>query len=173
MLFSLLIFSGVGAAFSDRVRRPRLAIAAVIMVLMHTAIGDMVRASGDRIGAKIDAAPESIVYQANTPYLLDAFEMGARGTMAITSTAAADILVALWDAVSEQTEDAEVHHQQLVFLDALLRFGHPASAKCLAQLRGLPFELTCRAPCVLQPEGAKAMSVWWEAYQAGNPELVI
>jgi 4-hydroxy-tetrahydrodipicolinate synthase len=117
------------------------------------------------IGAKYDAAPESIIYQANTPYLLDAFEMGARGTMAITSTAAADISVRLWDAVSEQTEDAESYYQQLVFLDALLRYGYPASAKCLAQLRGLPFELTCRAPSVLQPEGAKAMTVWWNAYQ--------
>jgi len=117
----------------------------------------------DGIKAKIDAAPESIVYQANTPFLLDAFEMGARGTMAITSTAAADISGNFWDAMmrGERTE-AEQHHQQLVMLDALLRFGYPATAKCLAQLRGLPFELTCRAPSMLKAEGAKAMSVWWE-----------
>ncbi len=121
------------------------------------------------IKAKLDAAPESIVYQANTPFLLDAVDMGARGTMAITSTAAADISARFWDAMTRgERTVAAIHHQQLVMLDALLRFGYPAAAKWLAQLRGLPFELTCRAPSVLQPEAAKAMSIWWEAYQRDN-----
>ncbi len=121
------------------------------------------------IKSKIDAAPESIIYQANTPYLLDAVELGARGTMAITSTATADISVNFWDAMSRgKKETAAAHHQQLVMLDAILRFGYPATAKCLAQLRGMPFEITCRAPSVLRAEAAKAMSVWWEAYQRDN-----
>ena len=116
------------------------------------------------IQAKIDAAPESIVYQANTPYLLDAVDLGARGTMAITSTAAADIAVKFWEAMPDQRGDAVVYHQQLVLLDAILRFGYPATAKYLAKLRGLPFEMTCRAPSALKPEGARAMSVWWDMY---------
>ena len=88
------------------------------------------------IQAKIDAAPESIIYQANTPYLLDAVDLGARGTMAITSTAAADISVKFWEAMPDQREDAVAYHRQLVLLDAILRFGYPATAKYLAQLRG-------------------------------------
>lgn len=116
------------------------------------------------IQAKIDAAPESIIYQANTPYLLDAVDLSARGTMAITSTAAADISVKFWEAMPDQREDAVAYHRQLVLLDAILRFGYPATAKYLAKLRGLPFELTCRAQSVLKAEGAKAMSVWWEGY---------
>jgi 4-hydroxy-tetrahydrodipicolinate synthase len=114
------------------------------------------------IQAKIDAAPESIIYQANTPYLLDAVDLGARGTMAITSTAAADISVKFWEAMPSQQADAAAYHRQLVMLDAILRFGYPATAKYLAQLRGMPFEMTCRAPSVLRPEAARAMSVWWE-----------
>ncbi|MEM7125317.1 MAG: dihydrodipicolinate synthase family protein [Chloroflexota bacterium] len=115
------------------------------------------------IQAKVEAAPESIIYQANTPFLLDAFNLGARGTMAITSTAAADLSVRLWDAFTHKHGNAPLHHQQLVMLDAILRFGYPASAKYLARLRGMPFEPTCRTPSNLPKEGAKAISVWWEA----------
>ena len=59
---------------------------------------------------------------------------------------------------------AVAYHQQLVVLDAIFRFGYPATAKYLAHLRGLPFEMTCRALSVLKAEGAKAMSVWRGAY---------
>ena len=58
-------------------------------------------------------------------------------------------------------DEAVLVHQQLVLLDAVQRFGHPATAKYLAQLRGLPFELQCRGNAVLSNEGVKAMSVWW------------
>ena len=114
------------------------------------------------IQAKIETAPESIVYQANTPFLLDAFKLGARGTMAITSTAAADLSVKFWGAARQQKEEVAIFHQQLVQLDAFLRFGHPAAAKYLAHLRGLSFEQTCRVPSTLPAEGKKVISIWWE-----------
>ncbi|MEM7035146.1 MAG: dihydrodipicolinate synthase family protein [Chloroflexota bacterium] len=119
------------------------------------------------IQGKLDAAPNSIVYQANTPYLLKAVKNGTRGIMAITSTAATDLLVEFWQAaIAEKVETATSLHQQLVMLDAVLRFGYPASAKYLLQLRGLPFALHCRSGSTLSQEGAKAMSVWWGSVQS-------
>lgn len=117
------------------------------------------------IQAKIEAAAESIVYQANTPLLMDAVELGARGTMAITSAAASDFVVDCWHAMADQREEAVPKHQNLVMLDAVLRFGYPATAKYLASLRGTPFDPVCRSSAVLNDEGAKAMSIWWAANQ--------
>lgn len=114
--------------------------------------------------AKIEAAPTAVVYQANTPFLIDALEYGARGIMAITSTAAADLLVEFWTRFTGGEPQAALQHQQLIFLDAILRFGYPASAKYLVHLRGLPIELTCRTQGVLSREAARALSVWWDFY---------
>ena len=114
------------------------------------------------IRAKIKAAPESIVYQANTPLLVDAIQLGARGVMAITSTAAADLVVECWNVGIQSHSATMQYHHQLVMLDAILRFGYPATAKYLLQLRGLPFELYCRSNVILPEEGAKALAVWWE-----------
>jgi 4-hydroxy-tetrahydrodipicolinate synthase len=115
------------------------------------------------IRAKIDAAPQAIVYQANTPYLIEAIDMGARGVMAITSTAAADAVVHFWQAAREQATDTAQHHQSLVFLDALLRFGYPATAKYLAAQRGIPMQMHCRWPVAFPAEAAKALDVWLAA----------
>lgn len=115
------------------------------------------------IRAKIDAAPNSIVYQANTPYLIEAVEMGARGIMAITSAAAADAVVQFWQAAKEQTPDRAQRHQSLVFLDALLRFGYPATAKYLAARRGAPMEIDCRWPVTFPAEAAKTLDLWLAA----------
>jgi 4-hydroxy-tetrahydrodipicolinate synthase len=115
------------------------------------------------IQAKIAAAPESIVYQANTPYLMEAIEMGARGCMAINSAAAGDLVVRFWQAATTGDPEAKRSHQQLVFLDSVLRFGYPATAKQLAILRGVPMEIHCRWPVNLPDEAVKALTVWWEA----------
>ena len=138
-----------------------------MLVREHSVVGIKdTTCTQEGIQAKIAAAPESIIYQANTPYLVDGIQLGARGSMAITSTVATDILVKFWWNLLDKTEEANLQHQQLVFLDALLRFGYPATAKYLAYLRGIPFDLTCRGFAGrLSSEGAKAMSVWWEAYQ--------
>jgi 4-hydroxy-tetrahydrodipicolinate synthase len=112
------------------------------------------------IQAKIAAAPESIIYQANTPYLMEAVEMGARGTMAITSAAAGDLVVRFWQAATTGDPEARKIHQQLVFLDSVLRFGYPGTAKQLAILRGVPMEPHCRWPVTPPDEAVKALAVW-------------
>jgi 4-hydroxy-tetrahydrodipicolinate synthase len=121
------------------------------------------------IRAKIDAAPDSVVYQANTPYLMEAVDLGARGIMAITSAAAADAVVDYWQAARDGTPETVQRHRELVFLDALLRFGYPATAKHLAALHGLPMQIHCRWPVTFPAEAAKALTVWHTAYGIHHP----
>jgi 4-hydroxy-tetrahydrodipicolinate synthase len=117
------------------------------------------------IRAKIEAAPTAIVYQANTPYLPEAVAMGARGIMAITSAAAGDRVVRYWRAtMQDNNEDADLH-RQLVFLDAVLRFGYPATAKYLAQQQGIPMEIHCRWPAPLAAEAYRAVDVWLQTIE--------
>lgn len=117
------------------------------------------------ITAKIEAAPEALVYQANTPYLVDSIRAGARGIMAVTSAACADLVISFWNSM-RQGDDAAIshYHRELVTLDAVLRFGYPATAKHLAKLRGLPFETHCRWPISFLPEAAKAIEIWYAGY---------
>ena len=114
------------------------------------------------IARKIQAAPEAVVYQANTPFLPEAIAAGARGIMAITSGACADLVVAYWQAaaVEPQGSQARSLHAQLVYLDAILRLGHPLLAKRLLQLRGVDFPLTCRWPVSAPAELFKGLETW-------------
>lgn len=116
------------------------------------------------ITAKIEAAPQAIVYQANTPYLPEALAAGARGIMAITSAACADLVIAYWNAATRDVrgEDARFYHAQLVFLDAVLRQGHPLLSKRLLQRRGIDFPLACRWPQDVAPEACRALEAWHE-----------
>ncbi len=111
------------------------------------------------IAAKVKAAPGAVVYQANTPFLVEAWRLGARGVMAVTSAACADLVVALWRMAPWTSEEAAALHTDLVFLDAVLRMGYPATAKHLAALRGLPMGLTCRWPVAFPAEAAQAVEV--------------
>lgn len=112
------------------------------------------------IAAKIDRAPQSVVYQANTPFLLDAIRRGARGVMAVVSAAAAGVVVELWRQAEQGGEAAEALHRRLAYLDSVLRFGYPASAKYLASLQGVPMRTYCRWPASFLPENAKAIALW-------------
>lgn len=120
------------------------------------------------IQAKIMNSPkETIVFQANTPFLLDSITAGAQGIMAITSAALNELVVAFWKEAKKDpfSPKAKTFQQQLVFLDSVLRFAYPATAKYLAQLQGLPLELYCRWPIELKPEARKAISVFYEVYK--------
>lgn len=122
------------------------------------------------ITAKITSAPEGLVYQANTPYLIESLRAGARGIMAVTSAACADLVVAFWNSFQSGDEETAKHyHQLLVALDAVLRFGYPATAKHLAALRGMPMSTTTRWPIEFVPEAAKAVEVWYEMYSRVMP----
>src|SRR5690606_18825977 len=87
----------------------------------------------DGIAAKVKAAPDAAVFQANTPLLPEAVAVGAKGIMATTTTVAADLASRYWERATADPADphAAELHRQLVFLDLLLRRGHPAMAKYL------------------------------------------
>jgi 4-hydroxy-tetrahydrodipicolinate synthase len=91
------------------------------------------------LAAKVAAAPESVVYQANHPLLREALStLGARGTMTITSAVRPDLLGALWRArVAGQDDEVAALTRELVFLDAVLAGCHPAGAKWLLQQFGI------------------------------------
>ncbi len=109
------------------------------------------------IVAKVKAsASGAVVYQANTPFLLESLRQGARGSLGIITTAYADLTLELWNTFIDNDSDAEEIQQDLVYLDAVLRFSWPRMAKCLAGLRGLPIAPTCRWPGNLSPECIQA-----------------
>lgn len=114
------------------------------------------------IGAKIERTGRATVFQANAPFFLDALRRGARGIMAIVSTAGARVVVRLWKAFFEASEELLPLHEHLVLLDCALGRGgaYPASAKHLARMQGVRIGTTCRAPAVLSSETEKAVEVW-------------
>ncbi|WP_282942832.1 dihydrodipicolinate synthase family protein [Paenibacillus sp. RC67] len=119
----------------------------------------------DGITAKI--AQGGIVYQANTAFMLESIRQGAGGIMAITSTAAADIVLSLWNHALVQNDAARKAaaraHQQLMFLDAVLGMGFTATAKHLVSRHGIPMSTKTRSGAVLSAQAAKAMDIWYEA----------
>jgi 4-hydroxy-tetrahydrodipicolinate synthase len=116
----------------------------------------------ETIRAKIQAAPNSVVYQANHPFMLDAIHSGARGIMAISSAACTEQVVTFWSAAKSGLQEAERLHEDLVILDSILIHGngYPATAKHLAKLMGMDLGMTCRNPVVLRGESAKAVEIW-------------
>jgi 4-hydroxy-tetrahydrodipicolinate synthase len=116
------------------------------------------------IAAKQQTARDVIVYQANTPYLLNALTLGVGGIMAVTSTTKADLVIALWDAYQNSTDHMVALHRELVYLDALLRLAYPATAKFLVGLQGIEMSTATRWPVRLMPESCKALEVWNQQY---------
>lgn len=115
------------------------------------------------IKAKVDVAGDMVVYQANTPFLLDSVTAGAGGYMAITSTCYADFAVAVWDAIEHGSDvRARNIHRQLVMLDSLLVRAYPMTAKYIVARRGIPIEMTSRWPVQFNPEFSKSIDVWME-----------
>ncbi|WFB55754.1 dihydrodipicolinate synthase family protein [Paenibacillus sp. BR1-192] len=118
------------------------------------------------ITAKIQAAPDSIVYQANTPFMLEAIRQGAKGMMAVVSAAGGRTVADFWKAASHGSSNAERLHREIVYLDALLRFGYPSSAKMLAALQGIPMGLSVRSGGFASLEAKKALEVWLQSVNA-------
>ncbi|BBH25059.1 4-hydroxy-tetrahydrodipicolinate synthase [Paenibacillus baekrokdamisoli] len=117
------------------------------------------------ISAKLAAAPESVVYQANHLFMLDAIRRGARGIMAISTAANAELVVDFWKSAIACDASAEAKHRTLVTLDNLLihQGGYNATAKLLARLQGMDLGLVCRSPIVLRSETVKAVELWFES----------
>lgn len=118
------------------------------------------------IRAKIEGAPDSVVYQANHPFMLDSIRAGARGIEAISTSACADRVIRFWNAAVANDPEAEALHQELVVMDSMLCHGgaYPATAKLIARLRGMDIGLTCRNPsATMKEQTVKAVSVWFES----------
>ena len=114
------------------------------------------------IAAKVKAAPDAVVFQANTPLLPEAIQAGAGGIMATTTTVAADLASRYWEVASADPDDPQAAnlHSQLVYLDLLLRRGHPAMAKYLIGLRGCAMSTRCRSAIDLPEETRAAARAW-------------
>ena len=115
------------------------------------------------ITAKLNVAADTVVFQANTPYLLESLALGVGGIMAVTSAARCDLVVRLWESFQTGADDLETVHQQLVCLDALLRMAYPAAAKYLVNVQGIEMSTATRWPVHLAGEMGKALEVWQRA----------
>lgn len=115
------------------------------------------------ITQKLQAAPEAVVFQANTPFLPEAIAAGVRGIMAVTSAAVPDLVIRYWELASNNTQDEEAAdaHRNLVFLDAIQRIAHPSTAKHLLRMRGFDFPTACRWPVTTTEEVRQALRVWY------------
>jgi len=112
------------------------------------------------IEAKIKGAPDSIVYQANTPLMLAAIHRGAGGVMAITTTAAASLVLELWERGVRRDPEADAVLERLTALDTALGGGFPATAKYLATLQGVTMNLHTRTGKTMGREAAEAIAMW-------------
>lgn len=115
---------------------------------------------------KIAGQGDSCVLQANIPYLLEAYEAGARGVIATPSTCGVGILRKMWDSfVTGDMEDARRYHADVCSLSDVMDCGFCASAKYLVSLQGLPFSPVTRehAEKRISPQGYKNMRVWHDA----------
>ena len=114
------------------------------------------------IQAKQNVAKDAVVYQANTAYLMEALDMGAKGIMAVTSAAKADLVKAFWDAYQTDRDTAIKLHRELVFLDMLLRPAYPATAKYIAGLQGMAMSTYTRWDVRLTAETCRSIDAWYE-----------
>jgi 4-hydroxy-tetrahydrodipicolinate synthase len=120
------------------------------------------------IAAKVAAAPQATIFQANNPLLIEGLAQGARGTMTITSAARPDLLTALWRAhVQGRAQDAAALAREIVFLDAVLAPTHPAGAKWLLRRAGVVTDVRTRGGRA--PAEAEVAAL--EAWAAGAPGI--
>ncbi len=92
----------------------------------------------ETIKEKIDVQGDSAVLQANIPYLMEAYEAGARGVVATPTSCGAYLFAKMYDEffVQNDREAANLTHQQICVLDNAIDSGFCASAKYLVSLCG-------------------------------------
>ena len=113
------------------------------------------------IMSKYNVSKKSLIFQANTPYLLESLNKGITGIMTVTSTIGMPLLNSFAKSFLKMSEDLETIHRELVFLDSLLRINYPSSAKYIANLIGIKFNLYTRWPNNLSLEQKKSIDVWF------------
>ena len=93
----------------------------------------------EKIKEKIAVQGDSAVLQANIPYLMEAYEAGARGVVATPTSCGAYLFAKMYDEffVQNDREAANLTHQQICLLDNAIDSGFCASAKYLVSLCGI------------------------------------
>ncbi|MEI6579869.1 MAG: dihydrodipicolinate synthase family protein [Eubacteriales bacterium] len=115
------------------------------------------------IKEKIAVQGESSVLQANIPYLFEAYQAGARGVCATTTTCGTHLFVKMWDEFSNgRVEEARKTHEHICWLDNAIDSGFCATAKYLVNLQGIPMNWFTRGNQELNPQRLKALDVWYE-----------
>ena len=116
------------------------------------------------IREKIAVQGDSAVLQANIPYLMEAYESGARGVVATPTTCGAYLFGKMYDEffVQNDREAANRTHQQICVLDNAIDSGFCASAKYLVSLAGIPMNWYTRGAHQLNAQRLKSLRVFHE-----------
>lgn len=86
---------------------------------------------------KIDNKVDSVIHQANMPFLFESFKIGANGVMATPTTCGTAFFIRFWDAFkSGDMKLAEKRYHEIMLLDTAMDSGFCASAKELCNLQG-------------------------------------
>ena len=117
----------------------------------------------DMIKEKIAVQGNSAVLQANIPYLMEAYEAGARGAVATPTSCGAYLFAKMYEQfVAGDKAGANLTHQQICLLDNAIDSGFCASAKYLVSLCGAPMNWYTRGTHNLNSQRLKAIRVFFE-----------
>ncbi|HBL40234.1 MAG TPA: hypothetical protein DDY98_01150 [Ruminococcaceae bacterium] len=124
----------------------------------------------EMIREKIAVQGDSAVLQANIPYLMEAYESGARGVVATPTSCGAYLFGKMYDEffVQNDREAANKTHQQICLLDNAIDSGFCASAKYLVSLCGINMNWYTRGAHSLNPQRLKSLRVFFEWAKAND-----
>lgn len=113
---------------------------------------------------KIDVQGDTAVMQANIPYLLEAYEAGARGVVATPTSCGAGLFRKMYDEffVDKDYEAAKKTYEHIILLDQCIDSGFMASAKYLCQLQGVPMTYVTRGNHNLAPSRLKSIRTFYD-----------
>ena len=116
------------------------------------------------IKEKIAVQGETAVLQANIPFLLDAYDAGARGVCATPTSCGANLFRKMYDEyfVEKDMKKARSTFNDIILLDNAIDSGFNASAKYLVQLQGIPFTTVTRAGATLSPARRRSIESFYE-----------
>ncbi len=124
----------------------------------------------DTICEKIAVQGETGVLQANIPYLLEAYEAGARGVVATPTSCGAGLFRKMYDEffVEKDYEAAKKTYEHIILLDQCIDSGFMASAKYLCQLQGVPMSYVTRGNHDLAPSRLKSIRTFYDYAKANG-----
>lgn len=116
------------------------------------------------IKEKIAVQGDSAVLQANIPFLLDAYDAGARGVCATPTSCGANLFRKMYDEyfVEKDMKKARSTFNDIILLDNAIDSGFNASAKYLVQLQGIPFTTVTRSGSTLSPARRRSIESFYE-----------